>query len=126
MQNCCAPPWLAGTAGQGREGSLSLLPRTTTPHSLEAHATHPVNPRSAAGRACVLLWQVEADSESGMEELLRTELHQNDKLDVGYLENGLRYVLLPNRAPPNRFEAHLEVHAGGSFAGGWGNWLGMG
>ncbi len=74
----------------------------------------------------MFLWQVEADSESAMEELLRTELHQNDKLDVGYLENGLRYVLLPNRAPPNRFEAHLEVHAGGCAvqAGGFG-WDGL-
>ena len=23
-----------------------------------------------------------------------------------------RYVLLPNKLPPKRFEAHLEVHAG--------------
>jgi len=28
------------------------------------------------------------------------------------LENGLRYVIFPNKTPPNRFEAHLEVHAG--------------
>lgn len=59
--------------------------------------------------------QVEAgSSEPGVEveALLRTELQQNEKLDIGYLENGLRYVILPNRAPPNRFEAHLEVHAG--------------
>eukprot|EP00237_Pycnococcus_provasolii_P000043 CAMPEP_0119197254 /NCGR_PEP_ID=MMETSP1316-20130426/13197_1 /TAXON_ID=41880 /ORGANISM="Pycnococcus provasolii, Strain RCC2336" /LENGTH=1235 /DNA_ID=CAMNT_0007193039 /DNA_START=21 /DNA_END=3730 /DNA_ORIENTATION=+ len=26
--------------------------------------------------------------------------------------NGLRYVILPNPVPPDRFEAHLEVHAG--------------
>ena len=57
--------------------------------------------------------QVEAGSSAASaDELLKTELQQNDKLEVGYLENGLRYVLLPNRAPPNRFEAHLEVHAG--------------
>ena len=31
---------------------------------------------------------------------------------VGQLENGLRYVILPNKLPPKRFEAHLEVHAG--------------
>lgn len=61
------------------------------------------------------LSQVEAGSEAPtatVEELLATELVQNDKLEVGHLENGLRYVILPNRAPPNRFEAHLEVHAG--------------
>jgi len=30
----------------------------------------------------------------------------------GVLPNGLRYVVLPNRVPPNRFEAHLELHCG--------------
>ena len=39
-------------------------------------------------------------------------LHQNDALQLGSLDNGLRYVLLPNRSPPSRFEAHLEIHAG--------------
>lgn len=24
----------------------------------------------------------------------------------------MRYVIFPNKSPPNRFEAHLEVHAG--------------
>ena len=33
-------------------------------------------------------------------------------LVVGHLSNGLRYVILPNATPPDRFEAHLEVHAG--------------
>jgi len=33
-------------------------------------------------------------------------------LVVGQLENGLRYVILPNKLPPQRFEAHLEIHAG--------------
>lgn len=30
----------------------------------------------------------------------------------GELENGLRYVLLNNPVAPQRFEAHLEIHAG--------------
>lgn len=30
----------------------------------------------------------------------------------GTLANGLRYCLLPNKVPPKRFEAHLEVHVG--------------
>ena len=37
---------------------------------------------------------------------------QHPELVTGQLENGLRYVMLPNKTPPNRFEAHLEVHAG--------------
>ena len=36
----------------------------------------------------------------------------NPKLVVGALDNGLRYVIMPNPTPPQRFEAHLEVHAG--------------
>lgn len=34
------------------------------------------------------------------------------ELATGQLSNGLRYVVLPNKTPPERFEAHLEVHAG--------------
>jgi hypothetical protein len=44
--------------------------------------------------------------------LLALELQPHKELDVGHLPNGLRYVILPNKAPPNRFEAHLEIHAG--------------
>lgn len=57
--------------------------------------------------------QMETDgSSSNTEELLTTPLQQNEALQLGALANGLRYVILPNRSPPARFEAHLEVHAG--------------
>lgn len=36
----------------------------------------------------------------------------NAQLVTGQLGNGMRYVLLPNPTPPQRFEAHLEVHVG--------------
>ncbi len=52
------------------------------------------------------------DSPQRTEELLNMRLHQNEALELGALENGLRYVILPNRSPPSRFEAHLEIHAG--------------
>jgi hypothetical protein len=45
-------------------------------------------------------------------ELLSQRVKGNGQLITGQLSNGLRYVLLPNRTPPQRFEAHLEVHAG--------------
>uniref|UniRef100_A0A383WE33 Peptidase M16 N-terminal domain-containing protein n=1 Tax=Tetradesmus obliquus TaxID=3088 RepID=A0A383WE33_TETOB len=45
-------------------------------------------------------------------ELLSQRVKGNQQLVTGQLSNGLRYVLLPNRTPPQRFEAHLEVHAG--------------
>ena len=47
-----------------------------------------------------------------VETLLRQELEPNPELVQGQLENGLKYVILPNKVPPNRFEAHLEIHAG--------------
>lgn len=30
----------------------------------------------------------------------------------GVLENGLPYIILPNKSPPGRFEAHLQVFSG--------------
>ncbi|XP_057450192.1 stromal processing peptidase, chloroplastic isoform X2 [Lotus japonicus] len=47
-----------------------------------------------------------------VEEFLGAELPSHPKLHRGQLKNGLRYLILPNKVPPNRFEAHLEVHAG--------------
>jgi hypothetical protein len=51
-------------------------------------------------------------SSSSSSELLSQRVKGNAQLITGQLSNGLRYVLLPNRTPPQRFEAHLEVHAG--------------
>jgi predicted Zn-dependent peptidase len=50
--------------------------------------------------------------DSSLDALLTRELPVHPALNVGRLPNGLRYVILPNRAPPNRFEAHLQMHAG--------------
>jgi hypothetical protein len=30
----------------------------------------------------------------------------------GVLENGMPYIILPNKSPPGRFEAHLQVFSG--------------
>jgi hypothetical protein len=35
----------------------------------------------------------------------------------GVLDNGMSYVILPNKSPPGRFEAHLQVFSGS------GKWL---
>jgi hypothetical protein len=53
-----------------------------------------------------------SSSGSSSSELLSQRVKGNEQLITGQLSNGLRYVLLPNRTPPQRFEAHLEVHAG--------------
>ncbi|XP_051119262.1 stromal processing peptidase, chloroplastic [Andrographis paniculata] len=46
------------------------------------------------------------------EKFLRIEVPSHPKLYRGQLKNGLRYLILPNKVPPNRFEAHMEVHVG--------------
>ncbi|KAL5713697.1 hypothetical protein ACHQM5_015750 [Ranunculus cassubicifolius] len=55
------------------------------------------------------------DPEIGGAELqgfLDSELPSHPKLYRGQLKNGLRYLILPNKVPANRFEAHMEIHAG--------------
>ena len=56
--------------------------------------------------------ETDGSAASTPQELLGMHLEQNDALQLGSLDNGLRWVILPNRSPPARFEAHLEVHAG--------------
>ena len=46
-------------------------------------------------------------------KFLETPLPEHPDLHRGTLKtNGLRYVVLPNKVPPQRFEAHLEMHVG--------------
>lgn len=54
--------------------------------------------------------------KASLESLLQQKFEQNPQLVTGELENGLRYVILPNKIPPKRFEAHLEIHAGAPSA----------
>jgi predicted Zn-dependent peptidase len=55
-----------------------------------------------------------SSSSSGdtFDPLLASELMQHPELEMESLSNGLRYVILPNKSPSARFEAHLEIHAG--------------
>ncbi|KAJ7516395.1 hypothetical protein O6H91_22G056800 [Diphasiastrum complanatum] len=47
-----------------------------------------------------------------IKNFLNSKLPSHPKLHRGQLDNGLRYVILPNKVPPNRFEAHMEMHVG--------------
>lgn len=47
-----------------------------------------------------------------LEGFLSSRIPSHPKLYRGQLKNGLRYVILPNKVPPNRFEAHMEIHVG--------------
>ena len=44
--------------------------------------------------------------------LLDRPLPSHEEIRRGTLENGLKYVILPNKVPEGRFEAHLEMHVG--------------
>lgn len=63
-------------------------------------------------RVIVSATLADAPGDISAKDLLAGELEEHPDLQVGTLQNGLRYVLLPNKAPPGRFEAHLEIHAG--------------
>ncbi|XP_039807405.1 stromal processing peptidase, chloroplastic-like isoform X2 [Panicum virgatum] len=51
-------------------------------------------------------------SKEELDDVLNTPLPEHPKLIRGQLKNGLRYLILPNKVPANRFEAHMEVHVG--------------
>ncbi|GIL94695.1 hypothetical protein Vretimale_918 [Volvox reticuliferus] len=67
--------------------------------------------RGATLVVCTAMAPSAADTAS-VESLLRYPVKREPELVTGQLENGMQYVLLPNKLPPKRFEAHLEVHAG--------------
>jgi predicted Zn-dependent peptidase len=53
------------------------------------------------------------DTANNNNALLETPLPEHPDLYRGTLKsNGLHYVVLPNKVPPHRFEAHLEMHVG--------------
>lgn len=56
--------------------------------------------------------QAGVENATDVKEVLETPVRRHAELVTGQLDNGLKYVVLPNKTPPQRFEAHLEVHAG--------------
>jgi predicted Zn-dependent peptidase len=68
--------------------------------------------RSRAGRIVVHAALAERMEVDEVETMLQQPVSRERDLVVGQLANGFKYVILPNKLPPGRFEAHLEVHAG--------------
>jgi len=60
---------------------------------------------------CAVLADVEGPT-TDVHSLLETEVKPTDELVTGQLDNGLRYAIMPNKLPPQRFEAHMEINAG--------------
>lgn len=80
----------------------------------EPHAASTAWPESALEQqSSDLLFDTESiEWRRELEGFLGSELPSHPKLYRGQLENGLRYLILPNKVPQNRFEAHMEVHVG--------------
>jgi hypothetical protein len=64
--------------------------------------------------AHLLRYTAQADVEDAVDvrSLLDDKIRGEPNLVTGHLDNGFQYVILPNKLPPTRFEAHLEIHAG--------------
>ena len=48
----------------------------------------------------------------GVASTAEDELPVHPDVRSGVLDNGLPYIILPNKSPPGRFEAHLQVFSG--------------
>ncbi|MQL73151.1 hypothetical protein Taro_005482 [Colocasia esculenta] len=75
----------------------------------EPHAASMTWPDTIADRE--VLWNPETEAYD-LDGFLNSQLPSHPKLHRGQLKNGLRYLILPNKVPANRFEAHMEVHVG--------------
>ncbi|KAK7405953.1 hypothetical protein VNO78_07565 [Psophocarpus tetragonolobus] len=84
------------------------IPRATVGPD-EPHAASTTWPEDIAEKQDLSVYDSELERIEGF---LSSELPSHPKLHRGQLKNGLRYLILPNKVPPKRFEAHLEVHAG--------------
>ncbi|KAL5199647.1 hypothetical protein ABZP36_020850 [Zizania latifolia] len=79
------------------------------------HAAGPDEPHVASPTWSEAALDKPYDQAIGKEELegfLNTPLPSHPKLVRGQLKNGLKYLILPNKVPADRFEAHMEVHVG--------------
>ena len=72
-------------------------------------SSYVVKPGLQLEESAVAEQEQEGDS---FREVLNATIDTHPDLVKGKLDNGLEYVILPNAKPPQRFEAHLEVHAG--------------
>ncbi|GJN38868.1 hypothetical protein PR202_gb27946 [Eleusine coracana subsp. coracana] len=106
----CALPHASGLSFRSRLSGAKVRPshilRAAGPD--EPHVASPTWSETSLDKPYL-------DQSISQEELvgfLNTPLPSHPKLVRGQLKNGLRYLILPNKVPGNRFEAHMEVHVG--------------
>ncbi|RZC65954.1 hypothetical protein C5167_009648 [Papaver somniferum] len=82
-----------------------------TPGPEEPHVASPTWTDAIVDKEGVDFMDPEA-ARAELEGFLGYQLPSHPKLHRGQLKNGLRYIILPNKVPGERFEAHMEVHVG--------------
>ncbi|PVH47515.1 hypothetical protein PAHAL_4G077900 [Panicum hallii] len=106
----CALPHASGLSFRGRLSGAKVRPshilRAAGPD--EPHVASPTWSETSLDKPDL----DHTISKEELEDVLNTPLPEHPKLIRGQLKNGLRYLILPNKVPANRFEAHMEVHVG--------------
>lgn len=77
----------------------------------EPHAANAIMPGGVVEEQSLDSLDLEME-RTELERILGSKLPSHPKLYRGQLRNGLRYLILPNKVPANRFEAHMKVHVG--------------
>lgn len=78
----------------------------------EPHAASTTWPDGVMEKPVLDLLDSEAERIE-FENFLRFELPSHPKLHRGQLKNGLRYLILPNKVPPNRYSSFAIVFSPG-------------
>ncbi|KAJ0973564.1 hypothetical protein J5N97_021523 [Dioscorea zingiberensis] len=100
---------------QSHSFGSSILKRIIAPQATlgpdEPHVASTSWPDIALEKQRLGFWDPEAE-KAELQRFLNSELPSHPKLQRRQLKNGLRYIILLNKIPANRFEAHMEVHVG--------------
>lgn len=101
-------------SGDGSSASASSLRGSNNSATLEPHPSkrNHINPLNALYPPNRLAAEKAAADSGGVAEGSSPPLPFHPNVKSGVLENGFSYVFLPNRSPPGRFEAHLQVFSG--------------
>jgi len=93
----------SGSSSASLRGSTAVL----EPHPSKRDHINPLNALYPPNRDAIKEGKSAVDGE-----LSSPPLPFHPSVKSGVLSNGFSYVFLPNRSPPGRFEAHLQVFSG--------------
>lgn len=98
----------AGAQGGNVDEGHGDLDRTTTGLPEEARALVQLQFKSHwhESQKCLYKWSQPSN------DFADRPLPAHEGVHRGVLKNGLRYVIMKNAMPPQRFEAHIELHVG--------------